>query len=179
MKQKPLIQKDISTQEAIEFLQKSGYTVTKDLEDNGGISNFQLIEIFRENLAAIGGEDDVLSSCLDDRREIEAIKKFKKKASVLNIKPKDASEYLRKSILLMFKYMEDLELEKPPSSIYFLLSEKGSWILKKTLQVHRKKMEDSEVEFREKMYNDDDDRFLQKRKELHKKILARKKVNDG
>jgi len=171
--------KVLREEEAVKLLEGLGYSVVAgETKTSLVITNQNVIDFFYGRLSEVADDSTVISNRLSENRELKAVKKFQEKALKENLSKNSANESLMDLIDLVFTYYDALNLNDPPYSISFLVSEKGSWIFTKALKAHKdavESYEDSEEaeEYKRAKYNDmDEDETFKKLRELrHKELL--------
>lgn len=173
----------LSEATAIKFLESRGYSIKKevlglDCEDVT-VTNVQIVDFFYSELNRLLGEGQVLLIKQEDK-DLKSIQRYQEKAKRLRISKKKANLYLYDSIKLFFKYRFDKEGSEElknitPKNITFLLGA-GSWIIDKVMNMHQNKLKEYEnseegMAFKNRIYEEEDTKFLELQAERHKKIL--------
>ena len=178
MIQKKLIseQDSLTEQEAMSFLERKGYLIVKSDKNSGNTSNQEIVDYFYIQMKELVGSDRACFLQIKNSTELEAIQRFQSKAKRLAIGKKEANAYILNTLKLYFKYINELSLNNIPDSITFLLSKDGSWIFSNVLKLHKKKIQEYEnseeaSNYKEMLYNTEDDILEKLREERYKKIL--------
>lgn len=139
---------------AIRFLESTGeYKVCKLKKSNSRIITYsEIVEYFYDNLRKVE-ENDTLLFTNNTKSDFASIKKFVEDSKNLGVTKKLACEKLYSMLEITFKYYNKLSLNKPPSSLSYLLSSSGNWIIKKAVNMYKKEIKDYEFsdEFKEKL----------------------------
>lgn len=178
MKQKTLLNKEITLKEAKELLEKNGFYVTKIGRYGKSISSLisfyytSLNEVYRK----LGYEELFISN---DKIDQKALQEYLNRNEAANINRKQALINLKTILDLFFKYYEDLHLDKPITNLRFLLTD-GSWILNKIRILHKEKIKDYEDSgemdrWFDGLCEEEDDKIIKLREQRHLQILGQKK----
>jgi len=180
-----LVNSNISIKDAIKFLEDQDYIVVKRERSFKEYSDGYTIKYFYNKLAELESRHNLCQSEIQnliisrDKEDKKALKEFNKKLlnkdnSLSNV---EINTYICRCLDLLVKYYVDMKLTSCPSSLSFLLSDKGSWIFKKLKDVHHQKMLEFElseevVKYKESVYNDDQDKEFQSlQSKRHKDLL--------
>jgi len=176
--QKTLITKESKTltvEQAKKFLEDRGYHVEK-FDNSIPQLQVEIVKDFYKGLSNLIGEKRLTFLNVQDKEDARAIDRYLKKSSRLGITKLDSLKYLKEVVKLLFKEYNSLGLTQPPTSMTFLLSHNGNWIIDKLMVImeSRVKNYDSSPEamaFKESIYEMEDDKFLQLQQDRHKKLL--------
>lgn len=179
MIQKSLTKKlTVTVDEAIKFLESKGYHVEKY---DGSIPRLQaqIIKDFYTGLRTQIGDKRLAFLNVQDKEDSKAIDRFLKKSSQLGIPKTNALNYLHEVVKLLFVEYNNLGLTQPPTSLTFLLSHNGNWIIDKLQVILDNRVRDYDqtpeaVAYKESLYEIEDDKFLDLQKERHSKLLEDK-----
>jgi hypothetical protein len=162
-------------EQAIKFLEDRGFTIIKE-----GINELStltsIVDLFYINLNRLYKDlkyEAVVTG--SNKADINAVSKYVKKCNKLGITKKKALDVLSSTLDLYFKYYNEIGLTEPAGNLRFLLCE-GSWIFNKIGSIHKHKMEEykdsMEMEqWRDGLYNQDDDIMLKLREQRHQELL--------
>jgi hypothetical protein len=184
MTQDKLISINITEKDAIKLLKDLGYSVSLPKSANTKVTNQDVIDFFYLELSKVAGEKHSITSRLNEKKELNAVRRFQEKAAKEDKNKLEANEILIDLISLVFEYYSELGLKDPPYSLNFLISENGYWIVNKALKAHRDAVdnfeESEEAEnYKRELYNDmdGDEVFIKLREARHKELLEGD--NDG
>jgi 3',5'-cyclic AMP phosphodiesterase CpdA len=144
VKQEKLIPTRLSEKEMVEFLRKRGYTVEKPPKEaqSNKISNLSLVDYFYSSLNKKATDSELFVLGTTDRsNDYKAIKVFQDKAKQQGKSKSEANELLYQVLVWLFKYYEDIGLESLIPSLHWLLIGKGNWVIKKTIKLHQRFIE--------------------------------------
>lgn len=123
---------------AVEYLRSLGYTISPPKNRSLTYSNSQLVEMFYDNLKLLVPENVFLTLGVDKAKDFAAIKAFQTKLEKTGYSKELTNKLLYDVLTLFFERYELLRLLSPPTSLDYLLSPNGAWIIKKLLSKEKK-----------------------------------------
>lgn len=171
MRQKPLIEVPIPEEEAVNYLINQGYVVFKPSQQENKVTNEDVIKVFYTRLH----NELNTYACPDTKEELRQLTRYQRKAAKIGITKYKSNANLVFFINYIFDNLAELELTQVPYSLSFLLGA-GSWIVNKALMLYTVKLsrfeESAEAElYKQKLYEQEDDKFIKLQKERHRKLL--------
>lgn len=178
MIQKSLIGKvpaALTVETATKFLKDRGYIVEK-YDTAIPQAQSEIIREFYQGLNTILGPARLVFLNVQDTDDQKAIDRFTKKALRFGLTKLEALNQLKVVVKLLFSEYNELGLNKPPTSLSFLLSHNGNWIIDKLLMIEETKIRDFDsspeaIAYKESIYELEDEAFFKLQKERHNKLL--------
>jgi hypothetical protein len=178
--QKNLLNKKdtLTVESATKFLEDRGFFIEK-FDSNIPRLQLEIIQEFYKNLKSVIGERRLSFLNVQDKEDLKAIDRFIKKSSRLGITKVDSLNYLKEVVGILFSEYNNLGLRQPPTSLSFLLSHNGNWIIDKLLVILDTKVKNYEnspeaVAYKESIYEIEDETFKDLQKKRHKELLEDK-----
>lgn len=137
MIQKKLINKlpKIKVEDAISLLERSGYTVIKNINHEEFLSDKDIVDFFYTKLKEVLPDKSVFYYNANLKGDLSSLDSFHQKAKTLSLTNKEVNKYLKETIGYLFNNIDKLELKSYPTSLSFLISSSGNWIFKKCLDI--------------------------------------------